>query len=453
MTRREFMRRSAVTAAGATGAAAILAACKTQTSTLGDKVTSFKLARPDNPVRFTVDQNQLIADGMKSEAGPLKLYNWQDYISPATIKQAEKALNTQIIVSTFNTLDEAIAKLTSTSTDVDVFFPTQNLVSRLVKVGLLRPLNHSYLANLPNVWDTLGGGTTPQVAAEYPFYDQGSQYTVPYTLYTSGVGYRIDKGPNSNIQIDLAPLEQQIPAMEVPYDIYWDKTYKGFVYLLDDEDTMGMAILRHDLHAGASAAQIASDINTDNPATRSQVLAQCQADLVEWQNTMNGKMDVSDYTDLPEGTCYIHSAWSGDLVSAQYYFPSWSPKNVLRYWRPEPGVNKYGGVIGSDTLAILMNGKNPVLAHKFLNFMLDPNNALGNFTWSGYQPPQKIVLADPTRLLSNSSNPLKPYNVIPPSLSTCIVTEDEFKFDYQMLETSPATTAQWTDAWNTIKNA
>ena len=47
----------------------------------------------------------------------------------------------------------------------------------MVYTDLIQPLNHSYVPNLENVWP------------EYqdPWYDQGAQYTVPYTVYTTGV--------------------------------------------------------------------------------------------------------------------------------------------------------------------------------------------------------------------------------------------------------------------------
>ena len=98
-------------------------------------------------------------------------------------------------------------------------------------------------------------------------------------------------------------------------------------------------------------------------------------------------------------------------------------------------------------------GKNPVLAHKFLNFMLDFDNAMKNFTWVGYLPPQKQIQTQSDRLLQNSPNPLKPYNVIQPELATTIVTEDMYKTGYQALELSPTVRDEWTTAWQAISDA
>ena len=452
MGRREFLRASAMTGAAA-GAAAFLAACKRPVGTSSAETAQLNLpARPFRPVTLPVDQNAIIDDGLPSEAGPLKVYNWESYIAPSTVKAAEKALGVAIEVTTFNTIDEAITKLSSGQLEADVFFPTNNIVSRLRFQKLIRPLNHSYLPNLVNVWDSLGGSSNPSEAAKVPFYDQGSQYTVPYTIYTTGIAYRVDHGPNAHISMDLAPLEEQIPAMDVPYDILWDTTYKGYVHLLNDTNTINMAILRNGIHAGDSTETLRVDINTDNPATRDKVLKDATDSLIEWQQTMHGPMDVSDYTDMPEGRSYIHEAWSGDLVSAHYYYAAWSPRDIIRYWYPPEG-GKYGGLIGDDCLAVLSTGKNPVLAHKFLNFMLDFDSSMQNFTWTGYIPPQKEIQADTQRLLKNSPNPLTPYNVISPNMATTIVTEDMYKTGYQYLELPPKVDDQWTTAWEAVQTA
>ena len=77
-------------------------------------------------------------------------------------------------------MDQAIAKLTSGAADFDVFFPTSDRISRLAFGKILQPLNLDYIPNLKNVWPAL----------QDPFYDKGSPYTVPYTIFTTGIGYR-----------------------------------------------------------------------------------------------------------------------------------------------------------------------------------------------------------------------------------------------------------------------
>ena len=55
------------------------------------------LPRPDNSVTWAItDGNKPIADGVKQEAGPLKIYNYADYIDPATVKKFQKQFNAKV---------------------------------------------------------------------------------------------------------------------------------------------------------------------------------------------------------------------------------------------------------------------------------------------------------------------------------------------------------------------
>ena len=66
----------------------------------------------------------------------------------------------------------------------DVFVPTQPYISMLVAGKILQPLNLSYIPNLRReVWRSL----------QSPWYDVGSRYTVPYTIFSTGIAWRNDK--------------------------------------------------------------------------------------------------------------------------------------------------------------------------------------------------------------------------------------------------------------------
>ena len=73
----------------------------------------------------------------------------------------------------------------------DLYFPSYDQISRLVTGGLTAPLNHSYIPNIKNVWPNFTN----------PWYDQEWRYTAPYTIYTTGIGWRNDQVP-ANIGAD-----------------------------------------------------------------------------------------------------------------------------------------------------------------------------------------------------------------------------------------------------------
>ena len=88
LSRREFLRRAAMTGVAVPGLAAILAACGSDDGgtpaaprAAAPRPAGLQLARPDNPVTLAItDDNPAIADGLSPEAGPLKIFGYNDYV-------------------------------------------------------------------------------------------------------------------------------------------------------------------------------------------------------------------------------------------------------------------------------------------------------------------------------------------------------------------------------------
>jgi spermidine/putrescine transport system substrate-binding protein len=400
MSRRALLRTAAALGIGLPTLGALLQACGDGASAGGGK--AIEIATPDNPVKWPIaDDNQPIADGLAPEAGPLLLYNYADYIAPSVVKSFEDKYAVDVKISTFNDTDEAIQKIRTGAVAYDIYFPSYDQISRMVNAELIRPLNHSYLTNIDNVWD----------AFKNPWYDQGWRYTVPYSVYTTGIGWRHDLVP-----ADIAKLDN-------PYDSLWDPKYDGMVGVIDDWHTaMAMVALR----AGI-------DVNTDDPADL-EVIGQGLTDLAK---ATSPKVTVSMYNDLPAGQLGISQMWSGDVVNAQYYLPKGQSVDVLRYWFPPDG----SGLVDNDLMVVLKGGKSPVLAHLFIQHMLDEKNAIKNFGFIGYQPPQKAL--DTDRLVADG--------YLPPNLATAAVKEEWFDTGARLLELSVANDAAWHQLWQKFK--
>jgi spermidine/putrescine transport system substrate-binding protein len=407
--RREFLQRTALGAFGLTIGPTLLAACGSGgdgggggSSASGNTIP---LARPENPVTLPIfDDNPRIDSGLDPEQGPLKIYNYIDYLWKKKLNQFGKEFGVDVQLTTFNTMDEAIAKLSSGATDYDVFFPTPDRMSRLAYGKLLQPINLSYIPNLKaNIWPAL----------QDPFYDVGSRYSVPYTTYTTGIGYRTD-------HVKTPPGQ-----LSNPYDAFWDTSLKGKIFLLDDSrEAISMVLLKNGI----------TNLNTEDP----KQIEAAKKELLDLNKKVNVKLSAEDYVKLPEGQAWIHQAWSGSMIAGQYYLPKGTDVSVLGYWYPPNG----GGAIGSDTIAVLRSAKNPVLAHHFLNFMLDEKNAYENFAeFNGYQPPLKAL--NPARLVTDE--------IVAPNLKSAVVEESDFKRGYQELELSPDGQVLWQNAWAEFK--
>lgn len=414
-TRRRFLRGAATGALGVSTLGSVLAACGNTTgpSTATGKAAALgpgglPLARKDHPVTMPTYGIKPIASGLQPESGPLKLYNWQAYMNPKVIKSFESKYGVKVQVSTFTTAEEAIAKLTSTQLGYDLFWPTPDLMDILVAQKLLAPLNHSYIPNLKaNVWDGL----------QSPWYDQGSQYTVPYTVYTTGIGWRADKlGPS----FDPGKLKN-------PYDVFWQaKRYSGKVGLLDDmRDCIAMAILRNG----------GTDINSAEP----KVVNAARDSLKQLVGLVNAKFDTNEYERLANGSLWLHQGWNGDVLAAPSYAPKGTPKDAIRYWWPADGQ----GVILNDMMCVLRGGGSPVLAHLFLDHVLDTNVAMVNFAYNYYQQPLKGMTNQ--RLISSG--------LIAPSLQNALVKEAQYPQGYAQGPLSQPGQILWQNAWAQVKSA
>lgn len=400
--RRQFLQRAALLAAGTPALVGFLDACSKGGQS--SSAPTLKIASPSNPVKWDIaGDNQPIADGLAPEKGAtLQLYSYADYIAPDAVKSFEDKYSTKVQVSTFNDTDEALTKIRGGNVDYDLFFPSYDQISRLVTGGLVRSLNHSYIPNIKNVWPFFTN----------PWYDQEWRYTVPYTVYTTGIGWRTDQVP------------ADIGALKNPYEALWDPAYKNKTAVIDDWHTaMAMVLLKMGI----------TDVNTSSADDLKKLGDQLTA-LVA---ATSPKVTVTMYSDLPAGQISVSQMWSGDIINAVSYLPEGTNADILRYWFPADGK----GLVDNDLIVLLRGGKNPVLGHLFLNHMLETEVAKQNFQQIGYQPPQ--VSLNPDSLVSDG--------LVPENLKSAIVRPEYFDVGYRLLELDAANDAAWHNVWRGFK--
>jgi spermidine/putrescine transport system substrate-binding protein len=394
-------RRQLLAAGAGLALGGLLAGCGGSSSSNVTGAGGVPLPRQNNPVKWPIySDNKPIKAGLAPETGAtLQFYNWVAYINEKVIKDFCKLHNCNYSLTTFNTIQEAIAKLGSGQLKFDIFFPTVDYLGQLVEAKMVRPLNHSYIPNLANAWPDYHS----------PFYDVGSQYTMPYSIYTTGMAWRKDK-------VNLAP-SWNMPWQGAPY--------KGRVAVLDDyRETISLALMR----AGNF------DLNTTNTA---QIQAAGKA-LQQLSSLTNVRINVTDYTDVPTGKTWINHAWSGDMAASYQYLPKGTPIDVLGYWFP----SNHKGPVANDLMVNLTSGSNPVLSHMFINYLLDVSNAVENYSYVGYMQP--LTAVTPQRLISEK--------LLPPQLTSTVVLPDYFRRGLFQLELPPAANTVWENTWNTFSH-
>jgi spermidine/putrescine transport system substrate-binding protein len=421
ITRRDFLRTSAGASIALPSLAAIMAACTNPREEGGEGTNAATIgkATPDNPVTLDI-VGEPLADGLESEKGAtLQIFNWDAYMWPKVIKDfcAENDCNYEW--TTFNNMEEAVSKIQTGQFNFDVFFPTYDVLGKLVAGGYLKPLNHSYIPNLAEVWDEM----------QSPFYDQNSNYSVPYVTYSTGMSYRRD-----------VISDEEVRSVENPRDLLWDPRFVGRVGVYDSSrDTIAFVLQELGIN----------DINTEDPADLELVSEKLQelTDEMNVRATINGS-----YARLPKGEYDLHISWSGDIVAGWGYVPAYTQENyeTLGYWYDGTGP------VDNDLMTVGANSENPVLAHKFINYLLDFQHSMDNFSWNGYQPPQKQAEIDQLTktegLYSKISNWAPPITYVPEWMPEAVVQREWFGPDaIRLLELTPEGDELYGSVWQEFK--
>jgi spermidine/putrescine transport system substrate-binding protein len=399
--RRRFLRQTALLA-GTSVLGALLEACSQRIPE--DPKRSVKIAAPSIPVTWDISSdNGPISDGLGPEKdGELHLYSYADYISPEAVDSFEDKFRVKVRISTFNNTDDALTKIQAGKADYDICTPSYDQIGQMVTDGLLRPLNHSYVPNIRNLWPVFSN----------PWYDQEWRYSVPYTVYTTGLGWRIDQ------------ISANIGKLPNPYEALWNPAFDRETALIDDWHTaMALVLLKLGI----------DDVNTSS----ADYLAKVADALRDMKEKTSPAVTATPYSDLAAGQISLAQMWSGDIILAKSFLPVGANVDILRYWFPADGK----GLVDNDLMVVLRGGRNPVLAHLFLNHMLEPEVAKQNFSATGYQPPQLTLKPDS----------LVAEGLVPANLKAAVVKPEYFDVGYRILELDPTNDAAWHSIWRSFK--
>jgi spermidine/putrescine transport system substrate-binding protein len=425
--RREFLRRAAVAGVAVPSLSAILAACGSGAEsnvaasgggsgsgtanafgTGGIGGAPYPLARPEAPVTWNII-NPMVASETPPETGAtLKVLRWPYYLDNSVVKAFEKKYSCTVEITEFSDMDKGLAKINAGG-DFDILFGMNVwAVGRSIAAGLLRPYNHDYLSNFKgNVWDSF----------QSPFYDQESRYTIPYSVWSTGIFWRNDK-----LNIDPA-------SMSNPYDVFFDNPPPGKTHLLANaQDVLAMPMFHDGL----------TDVNVTDPT----IINKAKDDIAGIAQKVGGlSYDHVDYTDVPDGTAWLHQSWSGNASDAVVFLSDLSQADVLSYYWP--GSDGHPANVDNDVVVLLQQGKNPVLAHLLADWLYDAQNALTNFkVTTGYQMAVKTMTPE---AMVNSG-------IVPDHLSTVIVSEEDFKKGSRELELAPDVDALWQSAFRQLQS-
>jgi spermidine/putrescine transport system substrate-binding protein len=277
----------------------------------------------------------------------LHLYNWNNYIAPETIKRFESVCQCDVVQTYYSDNEELLAKLAAGAKGYDVLVPTSNAVQALIRGGQLKALDKVAIPNIRNV---------DPAYLDTPF-DPGNQYSVPYAMSTTIIGYN---------DVKMKELGLPTDTWAVIFDPKYLAKVKGRVTVLDSANELFAAALKY---LGYSA-------NDVDPKHWDEAAAVIRKAKPYW-----AAFNASSYIkELTVGNIWLVHGYSNDIFQANL-----DAQAAGRPFHIVQGVPKEGAVLAVDNMVIHKSAPRPDLALKFINFMLDGRNSaeLTNLIGSG----------------------------------------------------------------------
>ena len=143
---------------------------------------NMKITKGMVSLTLTAAAGALIAGSALAEDRVLKVTNWGEYIAEDTIANFEAEYGIKVIYDLYDSAESIDAKLLAGNSGYDVVSHSGGDTARLIKAGIIAPLDMSKLDNIKHMDPAL----MAQLAADW---DPGNKHFIPYMwgclLYTS----------------------------------------------------------------------------------------------------------------------------------------------------------------------------------------------------------------------------------------------------------------------------
>lgn len=315
---------------------------------------------------------------------PLRMLTWSNYYPDKMLADFTQKTGIKVELSYMSSNEELFAKLRAGATGFDLIQPSDYMVRRMAELKMLAPLNHAYLTNLSHL---------DPYYTNLP-YDPGMKFSVPFTWGTTGIAVNTAK--------------VRVPPGPMSWKFLFQSPDPKHTSLLDD---------MREVFAGVLAMSGVSINTTDVKA-----LEDARGVI---QKTKNQILTFTSETKpllLKEEIAIAH-VYSCDAVQAAKENPK------IKYFIPLEG-----GTIWTDNFAIPSTSRKQKEAHAFMDYFLDPKNALDLI--------QENVLATPnkTARLQLSEEERNDPSIYPPK-----EVLDKMQFLQDIGDTLPQMNRMWTE--------
>ena len=299
--------------------------------------------------------------GSDSSANVLNVYNWGEYISDGADegtldvnREFEELTGIKVNYTNYATNEELYAKLKGGAASYDVIIPSDYMISKMIKEGMIQKLDFDNIPNFSYIMDNFRNLE----------YDPENDYSVPYTWGTVGIIY------------DTTMID--IPADEIDWDLLWNEDYADQILMFDNP---------RDAFAIAEIMQGYS-LNTENP----EELAAAARKLTEQKSIVQGYVMDEVFDKMEAGDALIAPYYAGDALTIL------AENEDLNFVVPKSGTNLF-----IDAMCIPSTARQKEAAEMYINFMCEPDIAYANIDYICYSTPHQAAYEMLDEDVQNSS--------------------------------------------------
>ncbi len=274
----------------------------------------------------------------------LVIYNWSEYDAGSTFKKFRAAHpGTKVTETFYSSNDELLAKLAAGGTGYDIIVPSQNAVAQLITQNGLMSLDKALLPNLKNLDPKF-------IKAEYDptgNFHVIKDYGITMIFYMNTV---VTDHPKTMLDF---------------YNLLPKYVSKGRTNILDGaEEVIPLALMA-----------LGIDPNTDKAS-----------DFAKVKNFLLGirkgvtTIDSSNYiNDAISGKIILSQGWNGDV--RRIYQARKKQGDIT------PVLLSGMSEVWSDNWCIPVSAPDPVAAHAWINWLLEPTTAVAEMNYHNYPIP------------------------------------------------------------------
>lgn len=281
----------------------------------------------------------------------VNLYIWSDYLAPDTLATFEKQTGIKVNVSFFETNETLESRILTGHSGFDVVVPTAPFLERQIRSGAYLPLNKAQLPNLSNLDHT--------IMARVALNDPGNAHAVVYAWGTYGIGY------NEKLVGEALP-GIALDSWRLIFDpAYASKLAKCGISTLDAPAGVIRLMLKFlGRNPNAPTSQDLADVETALSKIRPYIRT------IDSQNIAQA---------MANGDVCLALGYNGDFVQART-----RAKEAHNGVRINFVVPREGSLIWFDMLAIPKDAPHAANAHRFINYLMNPQVAATLTNFIGY---------------------------------------------------------------------